>query len=417
MRFDTVIIGGGLSGLTCGIRLAEAGQKCAVVSAGQSALHFSSGSFDLLGYIDGKEVSNPLEAIKALPATHPYSLLGAGRVKELANEVTPFMQRMGVNVQGNSEKNHYRLTPIGNLRPTWLTCEEYFTIDSDKKVRWEKVLILQVAGFLDFPTEFIAEGLEKLGMKCSISAFSLPELMRLRKNPSEMRSANIARVFESEEALAHLVEVVKDRAKGYDVVLLPAVIGLYSPATIEYIQKEVGQTIKVVATLPPSVPGIRIQMMMRKYFQSLGGLYMLGDIVEKGNINGTTLESINTEKQGDIKIEADNFVIATGNFFSHGMKATPSGIIEPIFGLDVNCSPNRGDWYDKTFLHSQPYMKYGVATDADFHAMKGGRAITNLYVAGSLLSGADSVKEGCGAGISMLTSMEVAAQIINKTGK
>ncbi len=49
MKFDVIVMGGGLSGLTAGIALAEAGKNVALVSAGQSTLHFGSGSLDLLG--------------------------------------------------------------------------------------------------------------------------------------------------------------------------------------------------------------------------------------------------------------------------------------------------------------------------------------------------------------------------------
>ena len=90
MKFDTIIIGGGLSGLISGIYLSQRGQRCVIISSGQSALHFSSGSFDLLNNLpDGTSVQKPLDAISELvkqAPTHPYAKLGENKFKELTRQ-------------------------------------------------------------------------------------------------------------------------------------------------------------------------------------------------------------------------------------------------------------------------------------------------------------------------------------------
>src|SRR3712207_8314437 len=77
MKFDTIIIGGGLTGFTCALTLAKAGQNTALITAGQSTLHFNSGSIDLLGYDEqGQIVDQPLTAIAHLSSEHPYHKVG-----------------------------------------------------------------------------------------------------------------------------------------------------------------------------------------------------------------------------------------------------------------------------------------------------------------------------------------------------
>ena len=63
--------------MTCAIAQAQKDKRVAVIAAGQSNLHFHSGSFDLLGYHQGQPVSDPVAAIAALPESHPYHRLGS----------------------------------------------------------------------------------------------------------------------------------------------------------------------------------------------------------------------------------------------------------------------------------------------------------------------------------------------------
>ena len=124
MRFDTVIIGGGLAGLICGIRLAKQGERCAIISLGHSALHFSSGSLELLGALpDGSAVVSPadaLDALRQMAPEHPYARYSRERFLALAAEGTTLMQEAGVATFGSAEQNHYRLTPVGAMKPAYL---------------------------------------------------------------------------------------------------------------------------------------------------------------------------------------------------------------------------------------------------------------------------------------------------------
>ena len=403
MKFDTIIIGGGLSGLVAGIDLSRKGQKCLIVSSGQSALHFFSGSFELCSLAD-----NPYEGIATLGEGHPYSKIGAENIADLSAKVKPLFKEVGVTLKGVKDANHWRITPMGVLKRAWLTMDEYGTVPADGVMPWKKVAVLNIDGFLDFHTSYIAAGLEAKGVECSVHAISMPELERLRKNPTEMRSTNIAKTLTG-DLIGALAARVNEYAHDVDAVLMPAVVGLTSSTDVVNLKEKVDRPLHFIATLPPSVPGIRMQMMLKKHFQKLGGVYMLGDSVVSGEFEGGKLKSIKTNNHGDTEFKADNFILASGSFFSKGLTSDIDGVYEPIFGLDVDSLDVRSEWYKRNLFDAQPYMSFGVATDNEFHVKKNGEPIENVYATGAVLSGFHPMKQGCGAGVAILTALYVSS--------
>lgn len=417
MRFDTVIIGGGLAGMVCGIRLAEQGLRCAIVSQGQSAIHFSSGSFDLLGALpDGTAVTDPVAGIAELErscACHPYAVIGSELCGQYARRAPEVLREAGIPVAGDCRRNHYRITPMGRKKATWLTIDGYLTADSREGLPFGKVCIVNVEGFLDFYPEFIAEEFRKAGAECSFGSVNLPDLERIRQNPSEMRSANIARVFDHERNLDALAEKIRSFGRGCDAVILPAIIGINRDDSFAVLKSKVETPVYLLPTLPPSIPGIKAQQSLQRRFRTLGGEYFLGDTVLSAEIRGARVRRIFTANHGDVPFEADNFVLATGSFFSKGLVATPDRVVEPVFGADTVYDADRSQWYTLRFFDRHNYQAFGVRTDRELRAVKGGAAIENLYCAGAGLAGFHPVQDGCGAGVSMLSALFVADRILN----
>ena len=372
MRFDTVIIGGGLAGLTAGISLQEAGRKVAIVSAGQNAMHFFSGNFE-----DAGPVRERIAALFAAAGVRTNAIDGL------------------------------QLMPMGKFKNVSLTLEDV-TVFPDEHIA-EKALIVNFTGFHDFYGTFLAETLEKLGISCRIRFVRLPEMEHLRTSPSEMRSVNIARMMDEhwEKVVADIRVLHKDE----DLILLPQVFGLKDAAVLDKIRTALPARVAFIGTMPPSVPGIRTQMLLKRRFEVLGGTFLMGDEVTSAALHEGIVSSITTRNLDTVRLFADHFILASGGFFSKGLASTPSQVYEPLFGLDIDFADDRNDWYDADFFAPQPYMDFGVKTDAELHPLKDGEPVKNLYAIGSVLGNTRREDFGTAAGLAIRTAF-AAADII-----
>ena len=218
MRFDTVIVGGGLAGLIAGISLQKAGKSTAIVSTGQNALHFFSGCFE--------------------------------SIQEAPQQVLDIFNEAGIRVH---YKPGVRLMPMGTFKESALSLDDVSLFPTPQFGK--RVLIINFMGYHDFFSSFLAEGLE----------------------PNEMRAVQIARKMD--DVWKKVVQEVRVLLKDEDTVILPQVFGLKDASVPTRIRQGIPAQVVFAGTLPPSVPGIRTQMQLKKRYEVLGGTYLMGDLV------------------------------------------------------------------------------------------------------------------------------------------
>jgi glycerol-3-phosphate dehydrogenase subunit B len=139
----------------------------------------------------------------------------------------------------------------------------------------------------------------------------------------------------------------------------------------------------------------------------------MGDEATTAHVHDGVVHSIVTKNLDSHFLEADHFILASGGFFSKGLKSNPFRIHEPVFGLDVEQAPDRNDWYHPEFMSDQPYLSYGVKTDAGLHPLQAGAPMKNLYAVGSILGGTRP-EMGSAAGLAIRSALTAVDQILNQ---
>ena len=432
MKFDCAIVGGGLAGLLCGLALNQYGQRCVIISRGQSALHFSSASLDLLSALpNGDSVTDVAQGLRQLAVQlpeHPYAVLGAETVLDYAVQTEKLLASCGAIMQGEARHPHLRVTPLGTLRAAWLSPEEVPLAPLPQ----QRVCLVGISGFADFQPHLAAAALGQSGVDAAAAEIDLPLLDVLRDNPTEFRAANIARVLDDENlwpalqsALLPLAQVLEDQLQyQYELNFEDAseltsdqlYLAYLVLATPEELQEHLPCPLHLLPTLPPSVPGMRLHSQLQRQFIRTGGTWLAGDEVVKISHQQGVVDAVWTRNHGDIALRPRFTVLASGSFFSNGLIATRDSVREPILGLDLQQTLARDSWYQRDFFASQPWQRFGLKTDAMLRPQLHGQPLSNLFAIGSLLGGFDAIQLGCGGGVCAVTALHAARQIHDLAG-
>jgi glycerol-3-phosphate dehydrogenase len=417
---DLVVIGAGLAGLTTAWLAADYGLRVRLISKGWGALYWHSGCIDVLGYYpaDNKaEVEAPgttlNQLIRSTP-NHPYALAGKRTIHDAIESLQILCASAGYPLLGSLEHNWRLPSALGTARPTCLAPE---TMVAGDLSRSEPALIVGFEGFQDFYPEWIAANLERYGIPASGLALDLPSL----KEHSFISGRVLAELFEGDEFQAEVITAINNRLASIQPqprrIGFPAVLGLARASQIlRNLQNSLGSPVFEIPTLPPSIPGMRLQQLLVAAIEKMGGR-----VFEGMQVNG-----IETDGNGRLRLvwseaaarrkphPAKAYILATGGMLGGGLKARYEGKIEEVVcDLPVSAPMNRNEWLKPRFLDAgaHPIYQAGLAVNRQFQPIDvDGKVIyDNLYAAGGNLQNEnDCLRERSLDGVALVTGAAVA---------
>jgi glycerol-3-phosphate dehydrogenase subunit B len=415
VSYDTVVIGAGLAGLTAALRLADEGAKVLVIAKGVGSTHLSPATIDVLGFDAGGRVESPAQALPAFTAAnpdHPYARLSPQLVAASVEWLKARLPAMGY--QGSVEENFLLPTAVGAVKPSALVPEAMAAGDLRAGGRF----VLVGLGLKDFYPAYLADNLAQAGLDGQVVSARAIEVSPPVAGAPDRSSPGYARLLEERSFRDALVRELTGKLEPDERVGFPAVLGhLRAGEVWRELEARLERPVFEVATLPPSLSGIRLYEAMSAALRDAGSRIHVGEPVVAAETADGRIEAVITKPTARATTyRGDSFVLATGGFASGGLQVDSFGAVsESVFSLPVGDAPAANEpRFLPDYLAEHPVNRVGVAVDDRLRpiAASGEPVYENLHASGATLAGALPWREASGNGLSLATGYAAAAAIL-----
>jgi glycerol-3-phosphate dehydrogenase subunit B len=390
MTRSLLVIGAGLAGLFASVLAARRGAAVRLIAEGRGGLTLSHGCIDLWRNGDLRF------SLAGLDRTHPLRLAGWPVVESSFAAFLEFMQEARLPYAGRLDRSWRLPTALGAIH---VTAGAPVSLASGSLDDPEPVSIGRLKTLRDFSAPLVAAGLRSQGVDVrGIVELDLPP----PGSPRDLYPQEVAALFDSADYRHQVVSVWKPRLRGVRRLGLPAILGrdqaLEAFASLE---TELGVEPFEIPTLPPSLPGLRVERALRRLAVEAGVDLIEGPSV-RGEVDGRSAGklvsgAVATTAGGPRGFRADAALLATGGALHGGWLSFANGEVqEAVFGLPIESSQDREAWVAPSLYQEQPFARLGLRVDARFRPCdrKGRPYFENLFAAGGLLGGSDRTFEG-----------------------
>ena len=398
---DVIVIGSGLAGLTAAAVAASRNQSVTVLTYGSGSLPLASGTIDFFN------AKNPEDAIKNLPAHHPYKKIGVDNLNAAAKFLIDITTKANLPYNGRTGAQIPVVTAVGTLKYSSLVPE---SMDATKLADKKKIFVVSIKGLKDFYAPMIADNLKKYFPNKTFETVKLDLNLLGGRDITCMDAAQL--LTDNEQPLTNELKALNATAD--DAIIIPPILGVMGNFSRSVVQTQLRAEIFETTCLPPSPPGIRLQRAFMKYLQSSGVRFFENTKVVRGVTEGKKVMGVVVENVVREKIfRANKVILATGGFYSGGITMREfDNPKEPIFDLPVFFTNGAENWSNQQLFSDKPqgFSMTGIFTNANLNPVdeKGNVLYDNLHVIGANLGGCDKIFERSAGGIAIASAYKGA---------
>ncbi len=408
---DTIVIGAGLAGLMGALALAEAGRRPLVLATGYGTTHWGNGTIDVWGQ---PTTGGPRAAVAAVIASdpdHPYARTGVVGLEAACARFRQVMQAAAYPFVGDLLSDIVIPTALGGFRRAALVPR---TMSAGALKAGDRVLIAGFRQLRDFFPPLMAQNLRSQGIAARGVYVELPPVSR----SLDFTTRTLAQYFDDDAFRAHVGAQLAHLRGDASHIGLPAVLGMRQPLeVIAELERHSGAQIFEVATLPPSVPGMRIAGILERAIVAAGGRIQIGSAVLRGVAADDRLTDVVSEAAArEQHHRVTRCLLASGGIAGGGVRTDQTGAVwETALGLPLAAPAARRTWFASRSLDPRGHaiFRAGVLSDDRLRPLdqRGHVVYRNVTVAGGALAGADTMRERSRSGVALATGWAAGSRL------